>query len=153
MERRLAAILAADVIGYSRLMAADEAATLEALKAHRRQLINLAARLEALAEPDGLCISDLAHSQVVGRLDATFAPGGLQQLKNIADPVKVWRWPAAAVEPAANHASALPGKPSLVVLPFLNMTGDPAREVVADGFTEDVINQRVPDRQSFRHRP
>jgi adenylate cyclase len=215
MERRLAAILAADVVGYSRLMAADEAGTLAALKAHRRQLIgpmideyrgrivklmgdgalvefasvvdavqcaieiqqgmiernrdepedrqfslriginvgdiiiddgdiygdgvNLAARLEGLAEPGGLCISDIAHSQVVGRLDATFESGGRQQVKNIADPVKVWRWSASAGDPVAAHDFALPAKPSLVVLPFLNMTGDLAQEIIADGFTEDVI--------------
>jgi adenylate cyclase len=215
MERRLAAILAADVVGYSRLMAADEARTFARLKVLRetfiepkigeyrgrivklmgdgalvefasvvdavqcaieiqrgmlernrgqpeeRQLslriginlgdiiideddiygdgVNLAARLEGLAEPGGLCISDLVHSQVVGRLEAAFQPGGRQQVKNIADPIKVWRWSAAAVETARYHDFDLSAKPSLVVLPFLNMTGDLAQEFIADGFTEDVI--------------
>jgi adenylate cyclase len=101
--------------------------------------VNLAARLEGLAEPGGLCISALAHSQVVGRLDIAFEPGGRQQVKNIAEPIEVWRWSPATVEPAPGPDFDLPDKPSLVVLPFLDMTGGSGQEIIADGFTEDLI--------------
>ena len=215
MERRLAAILAADVVGYSRLMAADEAGTVTRLKSLRKDFIepriaehrgrvvklmgdgmlmefasmidaaqcalevqrgmiesnqdmpndrqiwfriginlgdviideddiygdgvNLAARLEGLAQPGGICISELAHSQVVCRLDTAFEPGGRQQLKNIAAPIEVWQWAPVTVEPAVEADLDLPDKSSLVVLPFLDMTGGSGQEIIADGFTEDLI--------------
>jgi adenylate cyclase len=215
VERKLAAILAADVVGYSLLMAADEAGTLGRLKALRRDFIereisehrgrivklmgdgvlvefasaveavqcaldvqegmvernrdlptdrqiwfriginvgdiildeddiygdgvNMAARLEGLAEPGGLCISNLTHSQVVGRLDATFEAGGLQKVKNIADPISVWKWSPGAIELPPHPDLDLPEKPSLVVLPFLNLTRGSDQEIIADGFTEDLI--------------
>jgi adenylate cyclase len=215
MERRLAAILAADVVGYTRLMAADEAGTHESLKAHRKDFIqpkiaehqgrvvklmgdgvlvefasvvdavqcaieiqrgmaertlavpeqdqirfriginlgdiildeddiygdgvNIAVRLEGLAEPGGVCISGAVYSQVLGRLNAAFEPAGQQHLKNIAQPIEVWMWSSGTTAPITDAGLELPSKPALAVLPFLNLTGDASREFVIDGFTEDLI--------------
>jgi adenylate cyclase len=217
VQRRLAAVLAADVVGYSRLMRADETGTLARLQAARRDLIdpaitahrgrivklmgdgalvefasvvdavacavaiqegaaernvevaeehrivlriginlgdvildgddiygdgvNIAARLEALAEPGGICLSEVVHTQVVGRLDAVFTPGGRQQVKNIDRPIETWIWSShpTAVEAALHAPSELADKPSLVVLPFLDLTGRDDGIVMADGFTEDLI--------------
>ncbi len=214
VERRLAAILAADVAGYSRLMGEDEEGTLAALKAIRRELgtpkmaehrgrivkttgdgllvefpsvvdavrcavelqremaarnegvpaerriefrmginlgdiisdehdihgdgVNVAARLEALAEPGGICVSRVVRDQVRDKLDFSFVDRGEQQVKNIARPVHVFRvhlGEGAALEPAP---LALPDKPSLAVLPFQNMSGDPEQEYFADGIVEDI---------------
>ena len=218
--RRLAAILAADVAGYSRLMGADEEGTHERLKAHIRQLldpkiqehrgrvvkktgdgilaefssvvdavrsaadiqremmdrnaeiapdqrimfriginlgdiiveeddiygdgVNLAARLEALAEPGGICVSRVVRDQVRDKLDYTFEDVGEQQVKNIARPVRVYRvraGVAVAEEPSvvSEHALPLPDKPSIAVLPFQNMSGDPEQEYFADGMVEEII--------------
>jgi TolB-like protein len=212
--RRLAAILAADVAGYSRLMGADEEGTLERLKALRRELVdpkiaehhgrivkttgdgllvefasvvdavrcavevqrampvrdagaaadnrielriginlgdiilddgdifgdgvNIAARLEALAEPGGICLGGSAHEQVRDKLDLAFEDMGEQQVKNIARPVRVYRVRLGeAASPAA--ALALPDKPSIAVLPFQNMSGDPEQEYFVDGMVEEII--------------
>jgi TolB-like protein/class 3 adenylate cyclase len=224
VERRLAAILAADVAGYSRLMGHDEAGTLARLNALRRDLIdpevaehkgrivkttgdgiliefpsvveavacavavqqamathnaaipqdqriefriginsgdvivedgdihgegvNIAARLEALAEPGMICVSAIVQGQVEGRLDCAFEDQGEQSLKNIARPVRVYRVEAGprpsrphAGETPALHgpALALPDKPSIAVLPFQNMSGDPEQEYFADGMVEEII--------------
>jgi TolB-like protein/Tfp pilus assembly protein PilF len=214
--RRLAAILAADVAGYSRLMGEDEEGTLAALKAIRRELgdpkvkehrgrivkttgdglliefasvvdavrcavevqqamaarnaavpaaqrlefrmginlgdiirdgrdifgdgVNVAARLEALAEPGGVCISGVVHDQVQDKLDLAFEDMGEQQVKNIARPVHVWhlRLGAKATAPQA-PALALPDKPSIAVLPFQNMSGDQEQDYFADGMVEEII--------------
>jgi TolB-like protein len=212
--RRLAAIFAADVAGYSRLMGADEEGTLERLKALRRDLVdpkvaehhgrivkttgdgllvefasvvdavrcavevqrampvrdaaaaadnrielriginlgdiilddgdifgdgvNIAARLEALAEPGGICLGGSAHEQVRDKLDLAFEDMGEQQVKNIARPVRVYRVRLGeAASPAA--ALALPDKPSIAVLPFQNMSGDPEQEYFVDGMVEEII--------------
>jgi adenylate cyclase len=217
VERRLSAIFAGDVAGYSRLMGADEEGTLARLNAHRREFlepniaehrgrivkrtgdgilieflsavdavrcaiqqqrgmaernvgvapdkrielrvgihvgdimieegdifgdgVNIAARLESIAQPGGICISDDAYRQVRGKLDANFQDSGEQALKNIARPVRVYQWqPDTAV--AADNVSAtpaLPDKPSIAVLPFQNMSGDPEQEYFADGMVEDII--------------
>ncbi len=213
--RRLTAILAADVAGYSRLMEADEEGTLERLKTLRRELsdpkikehrgrivkttgdgllvefgsvvdavrcaievqgamsernagvppaqridfrvginlgdiirdkgdifgdgVNIAARLEALAEPGGICVSGAAHDQVRDKLAIAFEDGGEQSLKNIARPVHVYRVKMTAPAPEPRPALALPHKPSLAVLPFENMSGDPEQEYFADGMVEDII--------------
>ena len=217
VERRLAAILAADVAGYSRLIGADEEGTLARLKAYRRELIdpkiaehrgrivkttgdgllvefasvvdalrcatevqaamaernagvsadsriefragihqgdivvedgdifgdgvNIAARLEGLAEPGGICVSARVHEDAAGKLDVTFEDIGEQQLKNIIRPVRVFRVVAKGSSPPAEIPTALPlpDKPSVAVLPFANLSSDPEQEFFADGVAEDVI--------------
>jgi TolB-like protein len=213
VERRLAAILAADVAGYSRLMGADEEGTLAALKAYRREVIdlklaehrgrivriigdgllvefasvvaavrwavevqhaigernsglpqdkriefrmginagdiiidgidiwgdgvNVAARLEALAEPGGICVSSRVQEDVHGSVEVAFEDIGEQQLKNIARPVRVYR---VRLNGARKTAPALQPshKPSIVVLPFNNMSGDSEQEYFADGMVEEI---------------
>ena len=218
--RRLAAILAADAVGYSRLMGADEEGTHQRLKAHFGQLVepkikehrgrivkntgdgfltefpsvvdavrcaveiqrgmserepevpeeqrirfriginlgdviveehdifgdgvNVAARLEALAEPGGICVSRVVRDQVRDRLDFAFEDLGEQQVKNIARPVRVYRVrdPATPVKeplPTSSQPLPLPDKPSIAVLPFANMSGDPEQEYFADGMVEEII--------------
>ena len=125
VERRLAAIFAADVAGYSRLMGQDETGSL--------------ARLEALAEPGGICISRVVRDQVRDKLDLALEDLGEQSLKNIARPVRVFRvHPDGA--PTARHPDIVaPEKPSIAVLPFENMSGDPEQDYFADGMVEDII--------------
>jgi adenylate cyclase len=214
VPRRLAAILAADVVGYSRLVGADEAGTIARLKALRRDLIdpaiaaeggrivkttgdgiliefpsvvaavqcaaavqagmagrnrdvaeerriefrvginlgdivvdgddilgdgvNVAARLEGMAPAGGICVSDIVHDQVRGKLPFAFADLGEQSLKNIARPLRVWRLEPGDAAPAS-AGPALPDKPSIAVLPFQNMSGDPEQEYFADGMVEEII--------------
>ena len=219
MERRLAAVLAADVAGYSRLMGVNEEGTLARLKAARKNLVdptiakhrgrivkttgdgmlvefasavdavrsavevqsgmaqqnaalpeddriefrigihvgdiiiddndifgdgvNIAARLEGIANPGGVCISDDAYRQVRDRVDVAFDDKGDTSLKNIARPVRVFA--LASVKQSATKvieptpSLELPDKPSIAVLPFQNMSGDPEQEYFADGMVEDII--------------
>jgi adenylate cyclase len=220
--RRLIAILAADVAGYSRLIGADEEGTLNRLRAIRAAVIdpkvgehngrvvkttgdgllvefssvvdalrcatqwqtgmvernagasdnriefriginvgdvvvedgdifgngvNVAARLEGLAEPGGICVSARVQEDVAGRLDLTFDDLGEQSLKNIARSVRVYRVRLATAETAppkvtpteSGPALTLPDKPSIAVLPFANMSGDPEQEYFADGMVEEII--------------
>jgi adenylate cyclase len=215
VERRLAAILAGDVAGYSRLMGADEEGTLARLNAHRRELlepkiaenrgrivkrtgdgiliefssavdatrcaieqqrgmaqrnagepadrrielrigihvgdiiieegdifgdgVNIAARLEGVAEPGGICVSDDTFRQVRGKIDALFEDAGEQQLKNIAQPVRVYRIRLDQAAPKAKKFSASSSSPSIAVLPFQNMSNDPDQEYFVDGIVEDII--------------
>ena len=221
-ERRLAAILAADVAGYSRLMGSDEVGTAQALLEHRaaieplvsgrggrvvkttgdgvlldfssivaavecaaaiqklmaernaclppdRQMlfriginlgdvliegddilgdgVNIAARLESIAEPGGICISDDAYRQVQGKVSAQFVDSGAYQLKNIARPVRVYRVSPQGTAGTIETKLTLPEKPSIAVLPFDNMS-DAAEDVYfADGIAEDIITElsRYPD--------
>ncbi len=222
VERRLAAILVADVAGYSRLVGADEEATLAGLKAHREALVdpvisehggrivkttgdgvlaefpsavsavrcavriqrgmsernagvsqhdriefriginvgdvvvdagdilgdgvNVAARLEALARPGGVCISDRVREDAEGRLDVGFDDMGEQRLKNIARPVRVHRLMLDRA-PDRTPSLALPDKPSVAVLPFQNMSGDAEQEYFADGMVEEITTAL----SKFRH--
>ena len=223
LKQRLAAILAADVAGYSRLMAADERATVAALDAARavfrthiesnrgrvidmagdsvlavfetatgaasaalaiqrelnassssapedRQMrfrvgvhlgdviektdgtiygdgVNIAARLEGLAEPGGITVSDSVRNAVKGKVSAEFDDQGAQTVKNIAEPVRAYRVraegaAAARATPSVGEIDlSLPDKPSIAVLPFTNMSGDPDQEYFTDGITEDIITE------------
>jgi adenylate cyclase len=224
VERRLAAVLAADVAGYSRLMGRDEERTLAQLKtlrktlvdpaiaAHRGRIVkttgdgmlvefasavdaarcaieiqremshrtagvppehriefrfgihvgdiiiddddifgdgvNIAARLEGIAEPGGVCISDDAYRQIRGKIDIAFENIGKQTLKNIAEPMEAWQIrPAGEAAAALGSASSsktqdlsltLPDKPSIVVLPFDNMSAEPGQDYLADGIVEAI---------------
>ena len=109
--------------------------------------VNIAARLEGIAEPGGVCISDDAQRQVRGKVDFAFEDMGPQNLKNIIEPMRAWRLrmnasgsPAAPIEPPveSTQALALPDKPSIAVLPFQNMSGDPEQEYFADGMVEEI---------------
>jgi TolB-like protein/tetratricopeptide (TPR) repeat protein len=215
VDRRLAAILAADIAGYSRLMGVDEEGTLRQLKAHRKELVdpkitehrgrivkttgdgmlvqfvsavdavrcaveiqrtmvernttvpldkriefriginvgdiivdgddifgdgvNIAARLEGLGDPNGVYISDDTYRQIRGKIDISCDDLGERDLKNIARPVRVFRAQLQAMKPQAELVLTLPDKPSIVVLPFQNMSGDPEQEYFADGMVEDII--------------
>jgi len=110
--------------------------------------VNIAARLEGIAEPGGVCISDDAQRQVRGKVDFAFEDMGPQNLKNIVEPMRAWRLrmnasgsAAAPIEPPveSTQALALPNKPSIAVLPFQNMSGDPEQEYFADGMVEEII--------------
>jgi adenylate cyclase len=219
LERRLAAILAADVVGYSRLMGADEAGTLERLQSLHKDLVkpaitarkgrvvklmgdgllaefpsvveavacaidiqralpgrepevaeesrislrigvnlgdiiveggdiygdgvNVAARLEGLAEPGGICLSGGAFDAVDGKIEAAFVDMGPQAVKNIVKPVRAYRLGTGAearARPApGGDGLALPDKPSVAVLPFIDMSGDREQDYLADGITEEII--------------
>jgi adenylate cyclase len=219
INRKLAAILAADVVGYSRLMASDEAGTLAALKRHRQQVfepavaahqgrivkligdgtivefgsvvdavncalsvqrsgdslqdeslhqprivlriginlgdviiegddiygdgVNIAARLEPVAEPGGICISSIVNESIGNRIDARFEDGGHINVKNIDRPIRIWRWHPDAHAPVTDGPRPNTGIPqphtAIAVLPFTNMSGDPEQEYFSDGISEDII--------------
>ncbi len=216
MERKLAAILAADVVGYSALMEADEAGTFDRVRASRTELfepeinkhhgrifklmgdgllaefssvvdavecavtlqrgmvernasvpegkrielriginlgevivegedrygegVNIAARLQELAEPGGICVSDKVSKEVEKKLAFGFEPMGEQIVKNIAEPVRVYR---IAGRPRVSVATskAATDKPAIAVMPFVNMSRDPDQEYFTDGLTEDIITE------------
>ena len=225
-QRRLTAIVSADVVGYSRLMGRDESGTLAALRDRRRESIdpsiaahggrivktmgdglllefpsvveavrcaleiqeamarlneaippdrrltfrigvhvgdvivegddifgdgvNVAARLQAIAEPGSICVSHQVYEEVRDRLALAFADGGERTLKNIARPIHVWHWAGAAA--GAGYVPAvlpLPDRPSIAVLPFDNMSSDRDEEYVADGIAEDLITALSRFRELF----
>jgi adenylate cyclase len=106
--------------------------------------VNIAARLEAVADPGGICISDKVHQEIRGKIAAQFEDLGPQKLKNIAEPVRVYR-NMANTEPTpasqSKAALALPDKPSIAVLPFTNFSGDPKEDYFSDGITEDIVTE------------
>jgi TolB-like protein/class 3 adenylate cyclase len=103
--------------------------------------VNIAARLEALAEPGGICVSRVVRDQVRDKLDFTFEDMGQQQVKNIARPVRIYRVRDFGPVPKSPPAPALllPHKPSIAVLPFANLSGDPEQEYFAEGMVEEII--------------
>jgi TolB-like protein len=107
--------------------------------------VNVAARLEALAEPGGICISRVVRDQVRDKVEFGFEDLGEQQVKNIARPVRVYRIPLAETT-RTNAPSPLPDKPSLAALPFQNMTGDPEQDYFVDGIVEEITTaiSRLP---------
>src|SRR5437667_3589925 len=119
--------------------------------------VNIAVRLEGIAEPGGICISDDAHRQIRGKVDIIFEDMGSQSLKNIAEPMRVWRVrmvpgsSPAMLNPPTETALplALPDKPSIAVLPFQNMSGDPEQDYFADGMVEEITTALSHFRQLF----
>jgi len=101
--------------------------------------VNIAARLEGIAEPGGICISEGAFRQVRGKVDAGFTDIGEQRLKNIARPIRAYRMAREQSRETQVLALPLPDKPSIAVLPFANMSGDPEQEYFADGMVEEII--------------
>jgi adenylate cyclase len=107
--------------------------------------VNIAVRLEGIAEPGGISISDDARRQIRGKIDITFEDLGSQSLKNIVEPMRVWRVPYGRAVPAVpnrlpvDDALALPDKPSIAILPFTNLSSDPEQEYFADGMVDDII--------------
>lgn len=105
--------------------------------------VNLAARLEAAAEPGGICISATVHDQINGKIESSFEDGGLETFKNIAKPIRVYRWRpgngGVGQAGVATSSSDLADKPAIAVLPFNNLSGDPEQEYFSDGMTEDII--------------
>ena len=102
--------------------------------------INVAARLEAIAEPGGICISNKVYEEINGRIDLACQDIGEQELKNISRPVRAYRIRLNCVAPARAPALALPDKPSIAVLPFQNMSGDPEQDYFTDGMVDDIIS-------------
>jgi TolB-like protein len=100
--------------------------------------VNVAARLEAIAEPGGICVSDDAHRQIRDKLDIAFDDAGEQNLKNIERPVRVFKVRNGVAGARQRPALALPDKPSIAVLPFQNLSADPEQEYFADGVVEDI---------------
>jgi len=111
--------------------------------------VNLAARLEAAAEPGGICMSAAVHDQIEGKLDAAFTDGGRLEMKNIDRPVQVYRWSPSAAAVANPDSPELPSKPSIAILAFENMSNDPEQDFFAEGISEDIITELSKYRSFF----
>jgi len=104
--------------------------------------VNVAARIQEVAEPGGVALSSSAHDQIAGKVEAAFTDDGEHEMKNIAKPVRVWRWSDdVTAPPSPSESLSLPDKPSIAVLPFTNMSGDPEQEYFSDGISEDIITE------------
>src|SRR5262245_32290299 len=114
--------------------------------------VNIAARLEGIAEPGGICISGAAFDQVQRKLQLPFVDIGAHQLKNITDPVRIYRIDSADQipgAPATQPTLSLPDKPSIAVLPFTNLSGDPDQDFFGDGVAEDILTDLAKLRWLF----
>jgi adenylate cyclase len=111
--------------------------------------VNVAARLEGIAEPGDICVSGRVQEDAEGKLEITFENAGEQQLKNIARPVRVYRVRLSDAAPSSRPVLALPDKPSIAVLPFQNMSGDPEQEYFADGIVDEIITALARFRSLF----
>jgi adenylate cyclase len=115
--------------------------------------VNVAARLETLSEPQGICISSAVHDAVVGRVHAEFEDAGISLLRNISRPIHVWRWcpeeRSYGVGGIASGQLSLPSRPSLAVLPFTNMSADPDQDYFADGLVDEIITALAKVRWFF----
>ena len=111
--------------------------------------VNLAARLEAAAEPGGICVSSAVYEQIKGKLGIDFVDGGEEVFKNIPLPVRVYRWNPGSVVAESFTELALPSKPSIAILAFENMSNDPQQEFFAEGISEDIITQLSKFRSLF----
>ena len=111
--------------------------------------VNIAARLEALAEPAGISIADTVHKQLAGKTDFAFEDTGEQTLKNIAQPVRVWRWVKEPTRLPTGAPLPLPDRPSIAVLPFDNLSGQAEETYFSDGITEDIITGLARFRSLF----
>jgi len=110
--------------------------------------VNVAARLEALAQGGGLCISAKVHEEIIGKVEFSFADAGEQQLKNIARPVRTFRFDPDTTEgPTTDRPAAKSGRPSIAILPFANIGGDAEQQPLCDGITEDIITELSRFRQ------
>src|SRR5262249_23967473 len=103
--------------------------------------VNVAARLENIAEPGGICASAKVYDEIVGRIDAEWEDLVQQPLKNIAQPIRVYRVGPARPGQVTRPSLAPPDKPSIAVLPFTNLSGDKEQEYFSDGVTEDIITE------------
>jgi TolB-like protein len=110
---------------------------------------NVAARLEGIAEPGGICLSETAYQQVRDKVDVKFQDAGEQQLKNIPRPVRAYQVRPSGAAASSRPALPLPNKPSIAVLPFKNMSGDPEQDYFADGMVEEIITALSRFRQLF----
>src|SRR5262249_7100810 len=111
--------------------------------------VSVAARLEGVAEPGGICISEDVHRQVRGKLELITEDIGEQNLKNIAQLVRVYRVRPSGTAASTRPSLPLPDKPSIAVLPFQNMSGDPEQEYIADGIVEEIITALSRFQQLF----
>ncbi len=111
--------------------------------------VNLAARLEAAAQPGGICISAAVYEQINGKLEVVFVDGGKESFKNIAKPVHVYYWTPGTVSTADYAELTLPAKPSIAILAFENMSNDPEQDFFAEGISEDIITQLSKFRSFF----
>jgi adenylate cyclase len=113
--------------------------------------VNLAARLEAAAQPGGVCISSVVHEQIAGKVDTDFVDGGEESFKNIDQPVRVYRWHPEGLAAQNNTPPdlAIENRPSIAVLPFDNLSNDPEQEYFADGITEDIITELSREKDLF----